>query len=76
MTIAISLAVLIFVLTTVISTPHIENLVLMVSIIVANVPEEILVTIIVFLTLTSKQMHTEIVLINNIEGVETLDSTL
>ncbi len=46
-----------------------------ISIIVANVPEGLLVTVTVSLTLTAKRMAKKHVLVKNLEGVETLGST-
>ena len=74
-TIAIFLGVLFFVLNIVIGTSYIENLVFMIGIIVANVPEGLLATVTVCLTLTAKRMHEKKVLVKNLEGVETLGST-
>lgn len=51
------------------------NLVFMIGIIVANVPEGLIVTVTVCLTLTAGRMHTKMVLVKNLEGVETLGST-
>lgn len=73
--IAIFLGVLFFVLNIIIGTPYIENLVFMIGIIVANVPEGLLATVTVCLTLTAKRMHAKKVLVKNLEGVETLGST-
>lgn len=73
--IAISLGVLFFILNIIIGTPYIENLVFMIGIIVANVPEGLLATVTVCLTLTAKRMHEKKVLVKNLEGVETLGST-
>jgi len=53
----------------------ITNLVFMIGIIVANVPEGLLATVTVCLTLTAKRMHTKSVLVKNLEAVETLGST-
>ncbi len=47
----------------------------MIGIIVANVPEGLLATVTVCLTLTAKRMHAKKVLVKNLEGVETLGST-
>ena len=47
----------------------------MIGIIVANVPEGLIVTVTVCLTLTASRMHTKMVLVKNLEGVETLGST-
>ena len=73
--IAIFLGVLFFLLNIAIDTPLIENLVFMIGIIVANVPEGLLATVTVSLTLTAKRMHEKKVLVKNLEGVETLGST-
>jgi len=74
-TIAIFLGVIFFILNIIIGTPYIENLVFMIGIIVANVPEGLLATVTVCLTLTAKRMHAKMVLVKNLEGVETLGST-
>ena len=73
--IAISLGVIFLILGFVIGTPVVENLVFMIGIIVANVPEGLLATVTVCLTLTAKRMYTKKVLVKNLEGVETLGST-
>jgi len=73
--IAIFLGVLFFVIGIVIGTPVIVNLVFMIGIIVANVPEGLLATVTVCLTLTAKRMAIKKVLVKNLEGVETLGST-
>jgi sodium/potassium-transporting ATPase subunit alpha len=56
-------------------TPPVANLVFMIGIIVANVPEGLLATVTVALTLTAKQMATKKVLVKHLEAVETLGST-
>lgn len=53
----------------------ITNLVFMIGIIVANVPEGLLATVTVSLTLTAKRMAVKQVLVKNLEAVETLGST-
>merc|ERR1712054_503779 len=58
-----------------IDTPPVTNLVFMIGIIVANVPEGLLATVTVCLTLTAKRMAIKKVLVKNLEGVETLGST-
>lgn len=55
--IAIILGVIFFALGFVVETPVIANLVFMIGIIVANVPEGLLATVTVCLTLTAKRMH-------------------
>jgi len=73
--IAISLGLIFLILGFVIGTPLVENLVFMIGIIVANVPEGLLATVTVCLTLTAKRMFNKKVLVKNLEGVETLGST-
>merc|ERR1719473_849859 len=73
--IAIFLGVTFFVIGVFIGTPPIVNLVFMIGIIVANVPEGLLATVTVCLTLTAKRMAVKKVLVKNLEGVETLGST-
>lgn len=51
------------------------QLVFMIGIIVANVPEGLLATVTVCLTLTAKRMAKKNVLVKNLESVETLGST-
>lgn len=53
----------------------ITSLVFMIGIIVANVPEGLLATVTVCLTLTANRMAKKSVLVKNLEGVETLGST-
>lgn len=56
-------------------TDPITNLVFIIGIIVANVPEGLLATVTVCLTLTANRMASKSVLVKNLEGVETLGST-
>ena len=53
----------------------ITNLVFAIGIIVANVPEGLLATVTVSLALTAKRMAGKMVLVKNLESVETLGST-
>ncbi len=53
----------------------VTNLVFMIGIIVANVPEGLLATVTVSLALTAKRMAKKKVLVKNLESVETLGST-
>lgn len=46
-----------------------------IGIIVANVPEGLLATVTVSLTLTARKLASKKVLVKNLEGVETLGST-
>jgi len=73
--IAVFLGVLFFIIGWAQGTDMITNLVFMIGIIVANVPEGLLATVTVCLTLTAGRMHTKMVLVKNLEGVETLGST-
>jgi len=73
--IAMFLGMVFFFLNLAVGTPHIQNLVFMIGIIVANVPEGLLATVTVCLTLTAQRMHEKKVLVKNLEGVETLGST-
>lgn len=53
----------------------ITNMVFAIGIIVANVPEGLLATVTVSLTLTANRMAAKQVLVKNLESVETLGST-
>jgi len=55
--------------------PFITCLVFAIGIIVANVPEGLLATVTVALSLTAKKLFYRKVLVKNIEAVETLGST-
>jgi sodium/potassium-transporting ATPase subunit alpha len=58
-----------------ISESWIDSVILLIGIIVANVPEGLLVTVTVCLTLASVSMQKKFVLVKNLESVETLGST-
>merc|ERR1719399_364196 len=73
--VAIFLGVSFFIIGMAMGTDLITNLVFMIGIIVANVPEGLLATVTVSLTLTARRMATKQVLVKNLEGVETLGST-
>lgn len=53
----------------------IDNLIFMIGIIVANVPEGLLITVTVSLALTARRLALKKVLVKNLESVETLGST-
>ena len=53
----------------------VTNLVFAIGIIVANVPEGLLATMTVSLALSAKRMAKKMVLVKNLESVETLGST-
>jgi len=73
--IAIFLGVSFLIINAVKGVRWITNLVFMIGIIVANVPEGLITTVTVCLTLTANRMHSKMVLVKNLEGVETLGST-
>lgn len=74
-TVAIILGISFFIIGFILGTDWITNLVFMIGIIVANVPEGLLATVTVCLARTANRMATKAVLVKNLEGVETLGST-
>ncbi len=73
--VAVFLGVTFFTIGAIKETDFITNLVFMIGIIVANVPEGLLATVTVCLSLTAKRMFYKNVLVKNLESVETLGST-
>lgn len=73
-TIAISWGLLFFIFGFIYGYNFITNLVFMIGIIVANVPEGLLMTITLTLAITAKKMAEKYVLVKNMESVETLGS--
>jgi len=73
--VAISLGVIFFVFGVIYEYDIITNLVFAIGIIVANVPEGLLATVTVSLALTAQRMAGKMVLVKNLESVETLGST-
>lgn len=74
--IAVMLGILFFILGMVISKlSFVAAVVFLIGIIVANVPEGLLVTVTLSLTLTAQKMATKECLVKNLESVETLGST-
>ena len=73
--VAIFLGVVFFGLGFAVGTYWASNLAFMIGIIVANVPEGLLITVTVCLTLTANRMAASSVLVKNLRGVETLGST-
>tara|TARA_R110002050_G_scaffold238236_1_gene374296 strand:- start:1732 stop:2550 length:819 start_codon:yes stop_codon:yes gene_type:complete len=69
---AICFGIIFFILGLIKGLEIIDNLVFMISIIVANVPEGLLATVTVSLTLTAKRMEKKMVFVKNLESVETL----
>ena len=74
-TIAISFGVFFFVAGFIIGYNIVVNMVNAIGIIVANVPEGLLITVTVCLTITAKTMASKKVLVKNLQSVETLGST-
>eukprot|EP00183_Erythrolobus_madagascarensis_P000033 CAMPEP_0185848374 /NCGR_PEP_ID=MMETSP1354-20130828/3282_1 /TAXON_ID=708628 /ORGANISM="Erythrolobus madagascarensis, Strain CCMP3276" /LENGTH=1170 /DNA_ID=CAMNT_0028548765 /DNA_START=32 /DNA_END=3544 /DNA_ORIENTATION=- len=72
---ALSLGLIFFIVGIIKGTEWIANIVFTLSIIVANVPEGLLATVTVSLTLTAKRMAKKQVLVKKLECVETLGST-
>merc|ERR550519_501780 len=73
--IAMFLGVLFFILGMLKNPDPVKNLVFLIGIIVANVPEGLLATVTVCLTLTANRMGIKNVQVKNLESVETLGST-
>lgn len=73
--VAVAIGVIFFIIGFIIKTDIVTNIVFMIGIIVANVPEGLLATVTVCLSLAAKRMAHKSVLVKNLEGVETLGST-
>ncbi|GAB9469923.1 hypothetical protein Gpo141_00007184 [Globisporangium polare] len=73
--VAIVIGIIFFIIGFIIKTDPITNVVFMIGIIVANVPEGLLATVTVCLSLAANRMAHKSVLVKNLEGVETLGST-
>ena len=73
--VAIFLGVTFFILSLAIGHKFLRAAVFLIAIIVANVPEGLLATVTVCLTLTAQRMAKKFVLVKNLESVETLGST-
>lgn len=73
--IAIGLGLLFFALSILLGKPFIASLIFAIGIIVANVPEGLLPTVTLALTMASRRMAKKNALIRNLEAVETLGST-
>ena len=73
--IAIGLGLLFFLLSIMLGKPFIASLIFAIGIIVANVPEGLLPTVTLSLTMASRRMAQKKALIRNLEAVETLGST-
>uniref|UniRef100_A0A8C6YLZ6 Sodium/potassium-transporting ATPase subunit alpha n=1 Tax=Naja naja TaxID=35670 RepID=A0A8C6YLZ6_NAJNA len=73
--VAVFLGVSFFILSLILEYTWLEAVIFLISIIVANVPEGLLATVTVCLTLTAKRMARKNCLVKNLEAVETLGST-
>ncbi|XP_067308713.1 sodium/potassium-transporting ATPase subunit alpha-2 [Pseudorasbora parva] len=73
--VAIFLGVSFFILSLILGYTWLEAVIFLIGIIVANVPEGLLATVTVCLTLTAKRMARKNCLVKNLEAVETLGST-
>ncbi|XP_020903916.1 sodium/potassium-transporting ATPase subunit alpha-B isoform X1 [Exaiptasia diaphana] len=73
--VAVFLGVTFFIIAMALDYAWIEAVIFLIGIIVANVPEGLLATVTVCLTLTAKRMASKNCLVKNLEAVETLGST-
>uniref|UniRef100_A0A4W6FBJ7 ATPase Na+/K+ transporting subunit alpha 3a n=1 Tax=Lates calcarifer TaxID=8187 RepID=A0A4W6FBJ7_LATCA len=73
--VAVFLGVTFFILSLILGYSWLEAVIFLIGIIVANVPEGLLATVTVCLTLTAKRMARKNCLVKNLEAVETLGST-
>ena len=73
--VAVVLGVSFFIISVALDYEPIDSIVFLIGIIVANVPEGLLATVTVALTLTAKKMASKMCLVKNLEAVETLGST-
>ncbi|XP_062390800.1 sodium/potassium-transporting ATPase subunit alpha-1b isoform X1 [Sardina pilchardus] len=73
--VAVFLGVSFFILAVILGYSWLQAVIFLIGIIVANVPEGLLATVTVCLTLTAKRMAKKNCLVKNLEAVETLGST-
>jgi sodium/potassium-transporting ATPase subunit alpha len=73
--VAVFLGVTFFVIAFILGYDWLDAVIFLIGIIVANVPEGLLATVTVCLTLTAKRMASKNCLVKNLEAVETLGST-
>ncbi|CAG0893925.1 unnamed protein product [Cyprideis torosa] len=73
--VAVFIGVVFFIMAFMLGYFWLDAVVFLIGIIVANVPEGLLVTVTVCLTLTAKRMASKNCLVKNLEAVETLGST-
>ncbi|CAG0888915.1 unnamed protein product [Darwinula stevensoni] len=74
-TVAVVLGVSFFIIAFILGYDWLDAVIFLIGIIVANVPEGLLATVTVCLTLTAKRMASKNCLVKNLEAVETLGST-
>ena len=72
---AVFLGVTFFIIAFILGYHWLDAVIFLIGIIVANVPEGLLATVTVCLTLTAKRMASKNCLVKNLEAVETLGST-
>uniref|UniRef100_A0A2K6GIA7 Sodium/potassium-transporting ATPase subunit alpha n=1 Tax=Propithecus coquereli TaxID=379532 RepID=A0A2K6GIA7_PROCO len=73
--VAVSIGILFFIIAVSMKYHVLDAIIFLISIIVANVPEGLLATVTVTLSLTAKRMAKKNCLVKNLEAVETLGST-
>merc|ERR1712045_949268 len=73
--VAVFLGVTFFIIAFILGYNWVDAVIFLIGIIVANVPEGLLATVTVCLTLTAKRMASKNCLVKNLEAVETLGST-
>ncbi|XP_040287020.1 potassium-transporting ATPase alpha chain 2 [Bufo bufo] len=73
--VAVSIGVLFFIIAMCMGYSALSSIIFLIGIIVANVPEGLLATVTVTLSLTAKRMAKKNCLVKNLEAVETLGST-
>ncbi|KAK2705702.1 sodium/potassium-transporting ATPase subunit alpha-B-like isoform X2 [Artemia franciscana] len=73
--VAVFLGITLFIIAFILGYHWVDAVVFLIGIIVANVPEGLLATVTVCLTLTAKRMASKNCLVKNLEAVETLGST-
>jgi sodium/potassium-transporting ATPase subunit alpha len=74
-TVAVVLGIIFFMIAFILGYHWLDAVIFLIGIIVANVPEGLLATVTVCLTLTAKRMASKNCLVKNLEAVETLGST-
>uniref|UniRef100_G3RT56 Sodium/potassium-transporting ATPase subunit alpha n=1 Tax=Gorilla gorilla gorilla TaxID=9595 RepID=G3RT56_GORGO len=73
--VAVSIGILFFIIAVSLKYQVLDSIIFLIGIIVANVPEGLLATVTVTLSLTAKRMAKKNCLVKNLEAVETLGST-